>query len=110
MGKRTAWEEIDKKAPEVLEISDAIWSFAEMGYQENESMRLLCEMLQKEGVPGQRGPGGEFDALSGLSQEAGLLEESGRPGTVRYFGCPAEEGGSGKTFMTKAGVLIRLRR
>ncbi len=65
MGKRTAWEEIDKKAPEVLEISDAIWSFAEMGYQENESMRLLCEMLQKEGVPGQRGPGGDCDRLFG---------------------------------------------
>ena len=93
-------------------------------------MRLLCERLQKEGFQVKEGLAGiatafsasfgegkpvigllgEFDALSGLSQEAGLLEESGRPGTVRYFGCPAEEGGSGKTFMTKAGVLIRLRR
>jgi len=33
------------------------------------------------------------------------LESSGKPGRVRYFGCPAEEGGAGKTFMTRAGVF-----
>jgi aminobenzoyl-glutamate utilization protein B len=27
------------------------------------------------------------------------------PGRVRYYGCPAEEGGSGKTFMARAGVF-----
>lgn len=27
------------------------------------------------------------------------------PGTVRYFGCPAEEGGGGKVLMAKAGVF-----
>ena len=26
-------------------------------------------------------------------------------GTVRYYGCPAEEGGSGKTFMVRAGLF-----
>src|SRR6185503_16714734 len=26
------------------------------------------------------------------------------PGTIRYYGCPAEEGGSGKTFMARAGL------
>ena len=26
-------------------------------------------------------------------------------GTVRFYGCPAEEGGSGKTFMTRAGLF-----
>ena len=26
-------------------------------------------------------------------------------GTIRYYGCPAEENGSGKTFMVKAGVF-----
>jgi aminobenzoyl-glutamate utilization protein B len=26
-------------------------------------------------------------------------------GTVRYYGCPAEEGGAGKAFMTKAGLF-----
>lgn len=30
------------------------------------------------------------------------------PGTVVYFGCPAEEGGSGKTFMARAGAFAKL--
>lgn len=33
------------------------------------------------------------------------LQASGRPARVRYYGCPAEEGGSGKTFMARAGVF-----
>ena len=33
------------------------------------------------------------------------LEATGQPGTVRYYGCPAEEGGSGKTFMARAGAF-----
>ena len=82
---------------------------------------------------------GEYDALSGLSQEAGVaekrpvpgrecghgcghnllgtaaagavlqlrdwLEESGKPGTVMFFGCPGEEGGSGKAYMARAGIF-----
>ncbi|MCW0234218.1 MAG: M20 family metallopeptidase [Ferrovibrio sp.] len=30
------------------------------------------------------------------------------PGRVRYYGCPAEEGGSGKTFMARAGLFADL--
>jgi len=33
------------------------------------------------------------------------LKETGKAGRVRYYGCPAEEGGAGKTFMVKAGVF-----
>ncbi|MGB2152514.1 MAG: amidohydrolase [Flavobacteriaceae bacterium] len=33
------------------------------------------------------------------------LEETGKPGTVKFFGCPAEEGGSGKVYMTRAGLF-----
>lgn len=33
------------------------------------------------------------------------MEENGIGGTVRYYGCPAEEGGSGKTFMVRAGLF-----
>jgi aminobenzoyl-glutamate utilization protein B len=33
------------------------------------------------------------------------LESSGRSGTVRYYGCPAEEVGAGKVFMARAGVF-----
>ncbi len=33
------------------------------------------------------------------------LQSTGRAGTVRYYGCPAEEGGSGKVFMGRAGAF-----
>jgi len=33
------------------------------------------------------------------------LEAEGIAGTVRYYGCPAEESGSGKTFMARAGLF-----
>ncbi|WP_368654654.1 M20 family metallopeptidase [Ornithinibacillus sp. 4-3] len=33
------------------------------------------------------------------------LEENNLPGTVKFFGCPAEEGGSGKTYMVREGVF-----
>jgi aminobenzoyl-glutamate utilization protein B len=33
------------------------------------------------------------------------LQSSGKPGTVRYYGCPAEENGSGKVFMARAGAF-----
>ncbi len=33
------------------------------------------------------------------------LEQTGREGTVRYYGCPAEETCEGKVFMARAGVF-----
>lgn len=33
------------------------------------------------------------------------LETTGREGTVIYFGCPGEEGGSGKAFMARDGIF-----
>jgi aminobenzoyl-glutamate utilization protein B len=33
------------------------------------------------------------------------LASSGRPGTVRLYGTPAEEGGSGKVYMVRAGLF-----
>ncbi|MNV32030.1 p-aminobenzoyl-glutamate hydrolase subunit B [compost metagenome] len=33
------------------------------------------------------------------------LKANHLPGTVRYYGCPGEEGGSGKTFMVRAGLF-----
>ena len=37
-----------------------------------------------------------------------FLEAGGRPGTVIYFGCPGEEGGSGKAFMARDGAFDAL--
>lgn len=36
---------------------------------------------------------------------AAWLEDSGRSGTIRVYGTPAEEGGSGKVYMTRAGLF-----
>ena len=33
------------------------------------------------------------------------LEQSGTPGTIRLYGTPAEEGGSGKVYMVRAGLF-----
>lgn len=33
------------------------------------------------------------------------MEEHKLPGMVKYYGCPGEEGGSGKAFMVRAGVF-----
>jgi aminobenzoyl-glutamate utilization protein B len=82
---------------------------------------------------------GEYDALPGLSQEAGVAEHrpieigghghgcghnllgsaallaatavkdwlaaTRTPGRVRYYGCPAEEGGAAKAFMVRSGAF-----
>ncbi|MEH6943068.1 M20 family metallopeptidase [Bacillus sp. JJ722] len=34
-----------------------------------------------------------------------IMEEQGLSGTIRYYGCPGEEGGSGKTFMVRDGAF-----
>lgn len=33
-----------------------------------------------------------------------FIENNGVKGTIRFYGCPAEEGGSGKVYMTRAGL------
>lgn len=68
---------------------------------------------------------GEFDALSGIGHGCGhnllgaasfaaavavkqFLENTGCTGTVIFYGCPGEEGGSGKAYMAKDGVWKNL--
>ena len=33
------------------------------------------------------------------------LQSGGQAGTIRFYGCPAEEGGSGKVYMVRAGLF-----
>lgn len=150
---------IDAIAPQFTALSDQIWEFAELKFDEHRSSALLIGMLKQNGFAvrsnvanmetafiGEFGSGepviaflGEFDALAGMSQAAGVdvpqaLSADGTghgcghnllgagsllaaislakhmmtenlPGTVRYYGCPGEEGGSGKTFMVRAGAF-----
>ena len=45
---------------------------------------------------------GAFAAVIGLKQE---MEARGLPGTIKYFGCPAEENFGGKAHMAREGVF-----
>ncbi len=44
-------------------------------------------------------------ALAAASVVRAWLEATGTPGTVRYYGCPAEETCEGKVFMARAGAF-----
>ena len=156
--KQIAVDWIEENRKDVVEVSDAIWRFAELGLVEYKSSKLLADELERHGFKVERGVAGmptafvaewgsgrpvvgvmgEYDALSGLSQKpvaykepleegapghgcghnihgasgmAGAvavrvaMEEAGIPGTVKFFGCPAEESASGKVWMVRSGVF-----
>lgn len=66
--------------------------------------------VREELVPGGAGHGcghnllgaGAFGAVIGLKHE---MAEEGIQGTLKYFGCPAEENFSGKAFMARDGLF-----
>ncbi|AMD47301.1 amidohydrolase [Bordetella holmesii] len=60
--------------------------------------------------PGMAGHGCGHHLLGTSAHFAALavqehLRRSGAKARIRYYGCPAEEGGAGKTFMARAGVF-----
>ena len=64
-------------------------------------------------VPGGSGHGCGHNLLGAGSLAAAAavkayLEKTGRPGTVIFYGCPGEEGGSGKAFMAREGLWKQL--
>jgi aminobenzoyl-glutamate utilization protein B len=153
------WRLVDAKKDAFEALSDRIWGMPELQYAEHRSVAEHVKELEREGfritrnladiptaVMGEAGQGGpviallgEYDALPGLSQEAGVAEPrpvegngnghgcghnllgsaallaasalkdwlagNGIAGRVRYYGCPAEEGGAAKTFMVRAGAF-----
>ncbi len=153
------WRGIDEIKPRFIDLSDRVWAMPEVCYTEaRSSAEHLAELRHQgfritenvAGIPtalmGEWGEGGpviaflgEYDALPGLSQEAGVAEhrpiETGGhghgcghnllgsaallaatavkdwlaankvPGRVRYYGCPAEEGGAAKAFMVRSGAF-----
>lgn len=61
----------------------------------------------EEGRPGH-GCGHHLLGVGALAAAVAVkryLEAAGRPGRVRYYGCPAEEGGAGKVHMALAGLF-----
>ena len=153
------WRLVDARKDDFEALSDRVWGMPELCYSEFRSCAEHTAMLEQHGfrvtqnvagiptaVMGESGEGGpviailgEFDALPGLSQEAGVAEPKPLPGDgyghgcghnllgsasmlaatavkdylaahgikgrVRYYGCPAEEGGAAKGFMARAGVF-----
>jgi len=81
---------VDNRNSELIDLSDKIWAFAEVAFEEGESARLLADYAEKEGFRVKRGVSemptafiaeygsgkpiigilGEFDALPGISQKA----------------------------------------
>ena len=153
------WQLVDARRDAYEALSDRVWETPEIAYTEIRSVAEHRAMLEAEGfritndvagIPtavsgeaGEDGPViailGEYDALPGLSQVAGIAEprplapgghghgcghnmlgaaallaaaavksylaERGLSGRVRYYGCPAEEGGAAKVFMVRAGLF-----
>src|SRR5262245_7230601 len=153
------WRGIDTIKARFIDLSDKVWAMPEVCYTEARSAAEHLAELRHQGfritenvagIPtavmgewGEDGPViaflGEYDALPGLSQEAGVAEhrpiETGGhghgcghnllgsaallaatavkdwltankvPGRVRYYGCPAEEGGAAKAFMVRSGAF-----
>ncbi len=105
MNKTELYQSVEEKASVLTELSDKIWSYAELSMLEYKSTAAYLEVLRAEGftvqenlcgIPtafsGSYGSGrpiigilGEYDALSGLSQEAGAVEHK-----------PLTEGGCGQ--------------
>src|SRR6516162_7883999 len=153
------WQLVDARRHAYEALSDRVWETPEIAYAEYRSAAEHRAMLVAEGfritdnlagiptaVMGEAGEGGpviailgEYDALPGLSQEAGVAEHRPLPGDgaghgcghnllgsasllaaaalkdwlarnkvegrVRYYGCPAEEGGAAKAFMVRSGAF-----
>jgi len=157
-GKERAFDWIENNKKLLIEISDKVWEFAELGLIEFKSSALLADELEKHGFKVERGIAGmptafvatwgegkpvigimgEYDALPGLSQKKVPWKEpleEGKPGhgcghniygtsgmaaaiatkevmekhkikgTIKFFGCPAEENFSGKVFMVRDGYF-----
>ena len=154
---------LDENAEIYYALSDQIWDFAEIAFEEKHSAALQIDFLAQNGFVITKGIGGiptaftaeyragdpaqasivgiagEYDALPNMSQKADMprreplveggsghacghhllgtagvaaavalkqvLAEGPRPGIIRYYGCPAEEGFSGKSFMVRAGAF-----
>lgn len=111
---------VDQSSASYIETSRRIWEHPQLGYQEVQSSAALQAALRKDGFTvtspvadeptgfiASYGEGkpvigllGEFDALPGLSQDA-VPERK----PLSEDGTPAEEGGSGKVYMLRAGLF-----
>ncbi len=158
IGQASALKGLDAKFNTYHDMAHEIWNLAELGFMEEESVKILSDKLLEAGFKIEHGVAdmptafiatygagapvigllAEYDALPGMSQkpttkfeplvEGGAghacghhlfgtgsvaaaiavkewLQASGKSGTIRLYGTPAEEGGGGKIFMVRAGLF-----
>ena len=127
--KKSALQTIEEKRDLITGIADKIWEFAELSLQEFKSAATYCEALEKEGFEVERGTCNietafaasyghgrpyigilaEYDALSGLSQEAGSLERKEIQAGGNGHGCGHNILGAG-AFAAALGVKAYLEK
>lgn len=125
--KKAAVAVIDEKSDLICGVADQIWDYAELSLQEVKSAALYCDILEKEGFQVEKGTCGiataftasygsgrpvigilaEYDALSGLSQEAGTLKQQERTAGGCGHGCGHNLLGAG-AFAAALGVKAYL--
>jgi aminobenzoyl-glutamate utilization protein B len=160
--KKEAFGHVEQLSEQLTRTASQIWEFNEIALEEYKSSQLLAQLLKDQGFKVEFGAGGlpvafvatygegqpvigilgEFDALPGLSQKAGITTKEavtpGAPGhgcghnlfgtasagaaiavktimqqhqlkgTIKFFGCPAEETVEGKIYMIRDGAFAGL--
>ena len=127
--KQSALQTIEEKKSLIVGIADKVWEFAELSLQEFKSAETYCEALEKEGLDVERGTCNietafaasyghgrpyigilaEYDALSGLSQEGGLIERKEKNAGGNGHGCGHNLLGAG-AFAAALGIKAYLEQ
>lgn len=104
--KEEAVASIDRQRPELINLSNQIWGFAETALRETRSSKVLADYAEKQGFKVERGVAGmptaftatygsgrpiigilgEYDALPGISQKATTTKEPLEAGAAGH-GC-----------------------
>lgn len=102
-GKKAAVASVERHQPELVELSDQVWEFAETALRETRSSKVLADYAEAQGFKVERGVAGmptafaasygegkpviavlgEYDALPGISQKPQPTKEplqAGAPG------------------------------
>ncbi|MSU50531.1 MAG: amidohydrolase [Opitutus sp.] len=72
------------------------------------SQEAVPEKKERAGAPAGHACGHHLFGAASVQSAIAVkdwLKAGGRKGTLRVFGCPAEEGGSGKVYMVRAGLF-----
>jgi aminobenzoyl-glutamate utilization protein B len=123
--KQEVFRFLEEDEPRLARIGDAIFSYAELGFQEFASSKLLTDMLEKEGFEVQKGIAGiptafvasfgsghpviglmgDIDALPGQSQKPGVAYQA-----ALVEGAPGHGEGHNTNQAVVTGAAIAVKR